>query len=528
MSKFINIKLISFLSLSVILFHQMQLSSQPSLVWLSQYNGPINSFDQANNVCIDDSGNVYVTGESNGGSGLNYDYATVKYNSAGAEQWTARYNGPGDGDDKSFAVCADKNGNVYVTGSSKGIGNNNMDIATIKYDNSGVEQWVVRYYYSATSNDIAYGMCIDTSGNIYVAGKNGPLRVIKYNSSGTQVWIASYDGPSTGGNNPEVIINDRFGNVLVAGSSDSDFLTLKYNSDGVQQWVTTYNGPSNQSDYIRAMKTDFNGNVIVTGVSYSSSPDWMTIKYDPNGNEIWSVRNQRSGETYDFARDVYIDNTGNVYVTGSQSDVIKLGSYMKTYKYSSSNGAVMWSKSFDTFYSEYGANIVGDGLSNVIVLYAGVNYNNFRVFKYSSSGQLIWSENLTGIESFSSVISDDKGNFFVTGGAEANFVTMKYNEIITGIYSIGNEFPYAFLLDQNFPNPFNPKTIINYQLSMFNYASLKVYDVLGNEAAALVNEKQSAGSYSVEFDGSGFASGVYFYKLEAGEFTETKRMVLLK
>jgi len=85
-----------------------------------------------------------------------------------------------------------------------------------------------------------------------------------------------------------------------------------------------------------------------------------------------------------------------------------------------------------------------------------------------------------------------------------------------------------YSLSQNFPNPFNPKTVISYELPVTGNAKLKVFDVLGNEVAVLVNEKQNPGSYSVEFDGSSFASGVYFYKLTAGDFVETKRMILLK
>ncbi|MFZ1322578.1 MAG: T9SS type A sorting domain-containing protein [Ignavibacteria bacterium] len=99
---------------------------------------------------------------------------------------------------------------------------------------------------------------------------------------------------------------------------------------------------------------------------------------------------------------------------------------------------------------------------------------------------------------------------------------------IVGISQITGEVPDNFKLHQNYPNPFNPITIIKYQCSMYNDVSLKVYDVLGNEVLTLVNEKQTAGSYSVTFDGSNFPSGVYFYKLEAGEFVETKRMILLK
>ncbi|MBS1518768.1 MAG: T9SS type A sorting domain-containing protein [Bacteroidetes bacterium] len=85
-----------------------------------------------------------------------------------------------------------------------------------------------------------------------------------------------------------------------------------------------------------------------------------------------------------------------------------------------------------------------------------------------------------------------------------------------------------FKLYQNYPNPFNPKTVISYELQVTSFAKLIVYDVLGNVVAVLVNEKQNAGSYSVEFDGSGFSSGVYFYKIEAGDFAETRRMVLIK
>jgi len=80
----------------------------------------------------------------------------------------------------------------------------------------------------------------------------------------------------------------------------------------------------------------------------------------------------------------------------------------------------------------------------------------------------------------------------------------------------------------NFPNPFNPKTIINYQLPKSDVVSLKIFDVLGNEVMVLVNEKQNAGTYSVEFDGSRFASGIYFYTIRTGDFIQTKKMMLIK
>lgn len=87
---------------------------------------------------------------------------------------------------------------------------------------------------------------------------------------------------------------------------------------------------------------------------------------------------------------------------------------------------------------------------------------------------------------------------------------------------------FDFKLQGNYPNPFNPKTIINYQLSTFGDVKLVVYDILGNEIAALVNEKQDAGNHRVEFDGSKYSSGVYFYKLDTENFSDTKRMTLIK
>jgi len=98
----------------------------------------------------------------------------------------------------------------------------------------------------------------------------------------------------------------------------------------------------------------------------------------------------------------------------------------------------------------------------------------------------------------------------------------------TGINQIGNEVPDKFTLDQNFPNPFNPTTTIKFSIQTAQYVTLKVYDILGNEIETLVNEKQNPGSYSVEFDASNNPSGIYYYKLEAGDFREVRKMILVK
>ncbi|MBK7629451.1 MAG: T9SS type A sorting domain-containing protein [Ignavibacteriales bacterium] len=99
---------------------------------------------------------------------------------------------------------------------------------------------------------------------------------------------------------------------------------------------------------------------------------------------------------------------------------------------------------------------------------------------------------------------------------------------ITDVEDNYNEIPENFSLLQNYPNPFNPNTKISWQSPVSGHQTLKVYDVLGNEVATLVNEYKSAGSYEVEFNASSLSSGIYFYRLNAGSFVQTKKMILIK
>jgi ligand-binding sensor domain-containing protein len=101
-------------------------------------------------------------------------------------------------------------------------------------------------------------------------------------------------------------------------------------------------------------------------------------------------------------------------------------------------------------------------------------------------------------------------------------------QVVTGIEEETNLQLKEFSLEQNYPNPFNPSTSIKYQVSSISQVILKVYDVLGNEVVTLVNEEKPAGSYEVNFNASRLASGIYFYKLQAGSFIETKKMILLR
>jgi hypothetical protein len=99
---------------------------------------------------------------------------------------------------------------------------------------------------------------------------------------------------------------------------------------------------------------------------------------------------------------------------------------------------------------------------------------------------------------------------------------------ITGVAENRTDIPKDFSLNQNFPNPFNPTTTISFSLPKQSFVSLKVFDLLGREAATVVSEEFSAGNYTKQWNAANIPSGVYFYRLRAGSFTETKKLLLLK
>ena len=140
----------------------------------------------------------------------------------------------------------------------------------------------------------------------------------------------------------------------------------------------------------------------------------------------------------------------------------------------------------------------------------------------------------------STITGDTTGNDFVYIIEEVQyyhlclFYRVELN-VVTDVENIISD-PTDFSLNQNYPNPFNPSTKIQYTIpsviasetKQSQLVSLKVYDILGNEVAILVNEQKPAGVYEVDFDASTFSSGIYFYKLQAGGFVETKKMLLMK
>jgi uncharacterized delta-60 repeat protein len=510
--------------------------------WVARYNG-LGASDYAAALAVDGSGNVYVTGRSDG-SDTDYDYATVKYNSSGVQQWATRYNGPGNYWDEATAIAVDGSGNVYVTGTSA------IDYATVKYNSSGVQQWVARYNGPANNWDEAAAIAVDGSGNVYVTGRSdgsgtsyADYATVKYNSSGVQQWVARYNGPGNDYDFAYALAIDGSGNVYVTGRSYGsgtvyDYATVKYNSAGVQQWVARYNGLGNSWDEAYALAIDGSGNVYVTGYSYGSgtSADYATVKYNSSGVQQWVARYNGPGNYQDYAYALAVDGPGNVYVTGT-SDGSGTYSDYATVKYNSV-GVQQWVARYNGLGNDYAYALAIDGSGNVYVTgYSdGIGTSNdYATVKYNSSGVQQWVARYNGSGNdydFAYALAlDGSGNVYVTGYSRGYdwsvYATIKYLQQPTSVDELAG-MPTEYSLSQNYPNPFNPSTKMRFGVSGSGLVSLKAYNMLGQEVATLVNDAMKPGIYEVTWDASALASGVYYYRLQAGSFVETKKLVLLR
>lgn len=543
---------ISISILFMLLLTSLSPSQDLTQQWAVRFNGTANTIDWAQDMVLDNSGNAYVTGFGNN-TGTGKDYVTVKYNPQGIPLWVKTYNGEENGGDYSFAIALDGQNNVYVTGRSDRGGTTYSDITTIKYNSEGVQQWVTHYDAGFNGLDEACGITVDNQGNVYVVGKtyrtatNPDIVVVKYNSSGVVQWGKVYNGPGNYIDYGHSVAVDGSGNVIICGvsvgaNSGSDFVTIKYNSAGVEQWLARYNGPDNQSDYAQVVKVDAAGNVYVTGAtsSASSSSDYLTVKYSPAGEQRWLRTYNGIGNLGDNATAMVLDNLGNVYVTGKSVGTISvIDSNYATIMYNT-DGVQKWVaiyKGPDNSVDVARA-ITLDNSGNVYVTGGslGASSNDYATIKYNSKGEQQWAIRYNGpanSDDFTSSIKvDGLGNVFVTGrskgvGTDYDYATIKYSHTV-GIGNNGTEIPESYLLKQNYPNPFNPSTIITFGLPKESSVKLSVYGVDGKEVAGLFNGTLSAGIYKFTMDGSNLTSGVYFYRLEAADFKDTKKMVLVK
>ena len=538
-----------------------------SQMWMRSYNGSGNGNDVSRAVRFDAADNVYITGYTTvtGGS---KNIITIKYDPAGNLQWSAVYNGTGNGSDEAYAITLDAAANVYIAGYTTG-NNSGRDIITIKYNSNGIQQWAARYTSPGNYPDEAYAITLDNAGNTYVAGYSydeqfdNQMTVIKYNPAGVQQWIAKY-GNSGSENKTDVayaITIDAANNIYVAGSSSNsgtgkDFTTIKYNSSGVQQWVKKYNGSANDDDEAYAITIDAASNIYVTGYTSggNTGKDYLTIKYNSAGTQQWlSTYNNSSANRDDIPRAIYVTNNNDVIVTGSSmsSNAANSEDYL-TINYNSANGSVVFAARYnDTIANSsdiaYAIGVAtsgsADNISTNAIYITGssrqtpsAGSEDIVTLKYNPAGVLQQKFRIVnpGPDAAYDINVDSHKNFVLAGYLSTttnglDMVAAKYAAPdILSITNLESGVPKAFRLYQNYPNPFNPSTNIKFGVSAPGIVKLVIFDGLGREVMTPVNEFLNAGYYEISVPMGSLSSGLYFYKMSSSTFTDLKKMILLK
>ena len=549
--------------------------------WVKNVNS--NDASAGFNIAVDNSGNSYVIGKFSGTADFDPGVDTVNLTSAGSlDIFITKYNPNGDliwakrvggiSNDQGFCIAVNRGGNLYVGGffsdtvdfdPGTGVFNLISDTARsaflAKYDTDGNLIWADKI--GGGANEHINLLELDESGNVYVTG-------------GFQ-GITDFD-PGVGTTN-----------LISTGSTDAFF--AKYDTNGNLVWAKKIDGASyNESTSIALDKKD---NVYITGgfsgtadfdpgtgisnLTSAGSFDIYFAKYDSTGSLIWAKG--IGGVSVDFAQSITTDDSGNVYLTGIYSQTADFDPGTGTAELADTNGSnaffakydtggnYLWAKSFQGGWA-MGDCIIVDNAENIFVsgqIKDTVDLNpgpgvaehiskgggDIFMAKYNSNGDFEWA-NCFGDSSGDEGIdleTDKQGNLYMTGyfagtvnfnagldtvsltgtGTQTAFV-LKYSTNVLGVELNKSTLPAGFSLSQNYPNPFNPSTTINYSIPRGQFVTLKVYDLLGKEVATLVNEEQKAGSYKVNFNASRFTSGVYFYRLQAGNFLETKKFILLK
>lgn len=509
------------------------LHSQPVEEW-ANFIGPnvysINNPLSINLSDIDVAGNSVFAGvNTTAGS---YNVFTSQYDAGGNLLWMVNNN---TGSWLPRGCCMKKAGKfVYLVYES------NYSIMTKKYNgNNGILIWTAQHNY--VGNAFPMAITTDKNENVYAAccelTPTGTMdySIVKYDKYGNQMVIAQYN--SGGYDEPVAIAVDKKENIYVTGTGSAqwDYRTVKFDRNGLIKWVASYNGAYNGTEIASGLALDESG-VYVNGISMGQySMQYATVKYSLDGSMLWERRYSHSSNwhnTFGLTLDPY----GNVYVTGGDSKD------MATIKYNT-NGATQWVAMHQ---GDKGFSLTLDDQQNVYVtgnINLGGGITDGLTIKYDAYGNQVWDvyyeRGTGGSERPLGIKTDPYCGVIIAGFAQdpagvfENFI-LKYNECprplpVSGENNI-TEIPENFELHQNYPNPFNPVTKIKFGLPQGSerQVSLKVYDINGREVAELVDQQLMPGTHEAEFSGSSLASGTYFYRLRAGEFTDIKKMILIK
>ncbi|MHB8580552.1 MAG: T9SS type A sorting domain-containing protein [Ignavibacteriaceae bacterium] len=512
--------------------------------------------DVATSIAIQPDGKLVVVGQSAGPSALTNSFSVARYNSNGTPD--SNFGGPAGngfilagGDDWAAAsVLIQTDGKIVVAGSADLSPNLNASMNTYEFglyrfnSNGTIDSSFGQYGQAQTSifggdyaADHVYAAALQGDSKIIVAGASADssqtaFALARFNSDGTidksfgtngtvRNYIASAD---TFVDEAHSVTIQSDGKIVAAGWSEDPytatpqaFALARYNSNGTLdstfgsggtvRVAVPLPGISNEVGLAYSAAALPDGKILAGG--YCSDSGFAVVRFNSNGTidntfgVMGAATTNISGSdgTGDEALSMAVGSDGQIALAGHSSLSGNGGDAFAVACFDS-NGSI--EKAFGTNGSTIANISGGDG-----------NDDEANAVAIQSDGKIVAAGYSEGTPPY-------------LGSIGWAFALARFLPGIPTIVPAESLVPMEYTLYQNYPNPFNPSTIISYQLPVSSKVVLKIYDLLGRDVATLVNKEQTTGNYKVRFNGNNLASGVYFYRLKAGNFAETKKLVLLK
>jgi photosystem II stability/assembly factor-like uncharacterized protein len=433
---------------------------------------------------------------------------------------------------------------ISYRGNNVWIGSNNTQI--LLGSNNGAT-WVTQFI-APRWRSVAWSS--PTTGWITAGTNVGTDGVCLKTTDGGTSWSKDLVSP---GGSQVCFVNTNYGWMMFEGNNASIYRT----SNGGNSWIQTYI-PSSGAWIGRITFASQNtgwaygstGKIVYTtnsGVAWTAqnvgSSNYIDAVFSTSENEAWAgggygggsgfiSHTTNSGQNWTLQIPATSAMVNDFYFINNMSGwALNFGGTSQK----TTDGGHTWTASGSVPNSYAQRIVMIDSLRGWIAAYNSTNGGGnglgyiYKTINGGDSWIQEWVTPLVGTD-LSDLVKQNNSTLWCVGN---NSSIVKY-DIPVGIHNISSEIPSGFSLSQNYPNPFNPVTKIKFSLIMDSRfrgndnVVLKVFDILGKEVATLVNEKLQPGTYEVSFDGSQLTSGVYFYKISAGDFTETKKLLLIK
>jgi hypothetical protein len=446
-----------------------------------------------------------------------------------------------------FSVCQAVDGGFAVAGCSSGVFSN-LDILLMKVDSLGEYQWGHHYAQGASAYIVVHearSVRRTIDGGFVITGLRcvqlSPYSeilcysfMVKTDTFGGLQWQRtssagqmSYYGEQT----PDG------GYICVGGDSyHYGFLVSKKDSQGINEWFRDYGGSGSEDAY-SAQGTDDGGNIIVgyTNSFGAGANDLFLVKTDSLGDTLWT--RTYGGIGSDIANCVRQASDGGFALCGGTTSFGAGGSDVYLIR-TNSLGDTLWTRTYGGSSNDEALSmqITDDGgyiLAGHTRSYGAGSYDVY-VIKTNALGDTEWTATYggPGSEGAYSVQQTSDGGYIIAGGCgdgDDLYLVRLAPEATSVPPENSNEMvPMSFSLSAPYPNPFNPATVISYEVPVRGRVKVNIYNILGQEVATIAEGVVSPGSYSVVWEAGELPSGIYFVQMQAGEFVQTRKVVLLK